>query len=126
MRQRGFTLVEILAAVAVLVLGVAVLTESLGGAARAYERLDDKTRAWQVAADKLVELQVYQEWPGTGTSDSRVERFGQQWKIRTRVSQGPFPDTRRVDIDVGPVPAQSRDDWAIYYSLASLLGKPAS
>lgn len=124
MRQRGFTLVEILVALAVLVSAVVVLSDALGGAARNYSRLEEKTQAWQVASDKLVELQVYQQWPGTGTDDSRVERFGVQWLVRTRISGGPFPDTRRVDIDVGPAP-EGNEDWAVFYSLASLLGKPA-
>lgn len=121
--ERGFTLLEVLVALAVLTAAVTILSQALGGAANTQNRLAEKTRAFQVAGDKLVELQVFQEWPATGTQDSRVERFDRTWRIRTRVSEGPFPDTRRVDIDVGPQPTNG-EDWAIHYSLASLLGKP--
>lgn len=121
--ERGFTLVEVLVALVILASAMMVLSQTLGGAADIYGRLEDKTAAYQVASDKLVELQIYRRWPGTGTNDTRVERFGRTWRIRTEVSEGPFPDTRRVDIDVGPAPAQG-EDWTIEYSLASLLGKP--
>lgn len=121
--ERGFTLVEVLVALTVLAASITVLSQTLGGAADIFSRLEDKTRGYQVASDKLVELQVYQQWPGTGTSDSRVERFGRQWRIRTEVSEGPYPDTRRVDIEVGPQP-EGGENWAITYTMASLLGKP--
>lgn len=121
--ERGFTLVEVLVALTVLAAAITMLSQTLGGAANIFNRLENKTQGYQVASDKLVELQVYRQWPATGTNDDRVDRFGQTWRIRTEVSAGPFPDTRRVDIAVGPKPEGS-DDWAITYSMASLLGKP--
>jgi general secretion pathway protein I len=121
MRQYGFTLVEVLVAVVIIAGGAIALTQTQGSSARDLAWLGQKTRAYQVAADKLVELQVYQQWPGTGTQDSRVERFGERWAIRTEISSGPFPDTRRVDIAVSPMEADSE---APAYVLASLIGKP--
>jgi len=121
--ERGFTLVEVLVALTILAAAITVLSQTLGGAADIFNRLERKTQGYQVASDKLVELQVYRQWPNTGTNDDRVERFGHTWRIRTEVSAGPFPDTRRVDIAVGPQPRGDRD-WAITYSMASLLGKP--
>lgn len=121
--ESGFTLVEVLVALVVLSLGVVMLANSIGGGARAYSRVDDKVRAWMVAADKLVELQVYQQYPAVGTDDSRVERFGETWNVRTRVSAGPYPDTRRVDIEVGPEVGFGEES-AIYWSQMSLIGKP--
>lgn len=121
--ESGFTLVEVLVALTVLAAAITVLSQTLGGAADIFNRLESKTQGYQVASDKLVELQVFREWPGTGTSDDQVERFGETWRIRTEVSEGPFPDTRRVDIQVGPRP-EGDEDWAIAYSMASLLGKP--
>ena len=119
----GFTLVEVLVALVVMSLGVMMLANSIGGSAKAYSRIDDKVRAWMVASDKLVELQVYQEYPPVGTNDSTEERFGETWAVRTRVSNGPYPDTRRVDIEVGPEAGfgeEGRIDW----TQSSLIGKP--
>ena len=121
--DRGFTLVEVLVALVIMASGVMMLSASIGGSANGYARIDDKTRAWMVAADKLVELQVFQQFPPVGTNDETVERFDRDWRVRTTVSNGPFPDTRRVDIDVGPE-AEFAEEEAIYWTQSSLLGKP--
>src|SRR5699024_12006353 len=69
-------------------------------------------------------MQVYQQWPNTGTDDEVVTRGEQEWWIETKISAGPYPDTRRVDIDVGPMIDDQRKPLA--YTLASLIGKPAA
>lgn len=122
-RQGGFTLIEVLVAVVILSLAAVVLANAFGSSANGFARMEERTAAWLVASDKLVELQVYQQWPGVGTQDDRLEQNGREWQIRTRISPGPYPDTRRVDVEVGPVPAQGQDFY-VTYSQGSLLGKP--
>lgn len=122
-QQRGFTLIEVLVAVIILSLAALTLANSFGSSANGFARMEDRTAAWLVASDKLVELQVYQQWPGVGTQDDRLEQNGREWQIRTRISPGPYPDTRRVDVQVGPVPERGQDFY-VTYSLGSLLGKP--
>lgn len=124
MKQRGFSLIEVMVALVVLMMGAVVLSQSLGGAASAYSWLDQRTRAYMIASDKLVEMQVYQEWPGVGTQDETVERNDERWRVRTRVSDGPFPGTRRVDIEVGPVAEFGREAHTSH-TLSSLLAQPA-
>ena len=121
--QRGFTLIEVLVAVVILSLAALVLANAFGGSAMGFSRMQERTAAWLIASDKLVELQVYQQWPGVGTQDEKREVNDVEWKIRTRVSNGPYPDTRRVDIEVGPEPEQGQDFYYVY-SQGSLLGKP--
>ena len=122
--QRGFTLVEVLVAVSILALVMVTLGQSMGATARAYTNINETHLGFLVASDKLVEMQVYQQWPTTGTSDSEVTRRGRDWWIETTISEGPYPDTRRVDIEVGPL--QGDDKGGMAYRLASLIGKPAS
>ncbi|MBQ25406.1 type II secretion system minor pseudopilin GspI [Alcanivorax sp.] len=123
-RQQGFTLVEVLIAVSILALVMVVLGQTMGSTARAYTNINETHLGFLVASDKLVEMQVYQQWPSTGESDSTVTRNGREWWINTRVSEGPYPDTRRVDIEVGMM--QDDDEGQMAYHLASLIGKPAS
>ena len=106
--QAGFTLVEVVLAVAVLALAMVTLGQTLGASAVAYRNIDDTRQAYLVAADKLVEMQVYQQWPNTGTNDDQVTRGDREWWVRTTISAGPYPDTRRVDIEVKSVPAMRR------------------
>jgi general secretion pathway protein I len=122
-KQAGFTLVEVLVAVVVLSLAAVVLANAFGSSAMGFSRMQERTEAWLLASDKLVEMQVYQQWPSVGTQDDKREVDGIEWRIRTRISNGPYPDTRRVDIEVGPEP-ESGADFYITYSQGSLIGMP--
>ncbi|MCK5874181.1 MAG: type II secretion system protein [Alcanivoracaceae bacterium] len=121
--SRGFTLVEILVSLVILAGVAIVLADTIGAGAVAHTRLDDTTRAWRVASDKLVELQVYQRWPGIGVQDETIERNDERWMVRTKISSGPYADTRRVDIEVGPEPEPGKERL-VTWSVFSLLGKP--
>ncbi len=88
-RQRGFTLVEVLIAVSILALVMVVLGQTMGSTARAYTNINETHLGFLVASDKLVEMQVYQQWPSTGESDATVTRNGREWWVNTRVSEGP-------------------------------------
>lgn len=121
--QSGFTLIEVLIAVSVMALLMAALANTVGNSANGYGRINEKFLAWMVASDKLVELQVFNQYPATGTQDSTVERFERRWSVRTVVTQGPYPDTRRVDISVGPE-AGFGEQGRIVLEQATLIGKP--
>ncbi|MBQ0755378.1 MAG: type II secretion system minor pseudopilin GspI [Gammaproteobacteria bacterium] len=122
-KNAGFTLVEVLVAVVVLSLAAVVLANAFGSSAMGFSRMQERTEAWLLASDKLVEMQVYQQWPSVGTQDDKREVDGIEWRIRTRISSGPYPDTRRVDIEVGPEP-ENGADFYITYSQGSLIGLP--
>lgn len=122
-RQHGFTLLEVLVALAILALVMVVLGQTLGSAIRAYDHLDMKTRAWLVASDKMVEMQVYARWPAVGTQTEKLTRDGEDWQLTTQVSKGPFNGTRRVDIAV--TLQQDAGKGGALYTLSGLLGEPS-
>lgn len=121
--QQGFTLVEVVLAVAILALAMVALSQTLGASAKAYLNINATRQAYMVAADKLVELQVYSRWPAVGSSDDTITRGDQEWWVHTKISAGPYPGTRRVDIDVGRV--KDEQHLPLQYSMVSLIGKPA-
>ena len=123
-REQGFTLVEVLVAVLVLAAVMVTLGQTLGATARAYTNINDTHEGYLVASDKLVELQVYQAWPKVGINDEQVNRNDRDWWIKTHVKEGPYPDTRRVDIEVGLMLESGKS--SMIYELASLIGKPAT
>lgn len=122
--QRGFTLLEVMVALAIFVAAALALDSAMGANTRGTIRLEEKTLASWVAANKLVELQVYQQWPGTGRQDDRAAMAGRDWLVETEVSPGPVPDTRRVDIRVGEVPGEG-GERQFSATLTALLTRPS-
>lgn len=122
----GFTLIEVMVALAIFVAVALTLDSTMGANIRGVTRYEEKTFAMWVAANKLVELQVYQKWPGNGRQDDEAEFAGRKWFIETTVSNGPYPDTRRVDIAVGQRPEGVLTVKNSVSTLTALLVKPAA
>lgn len=123
--EQGFTLIEVLVALGILVFSMMALMQSLSTASQHTLMLDEHTQGYLLASNKLVELQVHQEWPNTGTQAEVVEINEQSWRIRTKVAEGPYPGTRRVDIEVGPVRVNA-GEWMPVYQTLTMLGAPPS
>lgn len=123
---RGFTLIEVLVALVVFVAVALALDSTMTSNVVSTTRLEEKTLAGWVASNKLVELQVYQRWPENGRQDDEAEFAGRTWFVRTEVGDGPFPDTRRVDIEVGPKPDAAMEEKHPVTTLTALLVRPLS
>lgn len=124
-RARGFTLIEVMVALAIFVALAMALDSTMTANVRGVTRFEEKTLAAWVASNKLVELQVYQRWPAIGRQDDESEFAGRQWFIETEVGNGPFPGTRRVDIAVGPRPEGALQEKHPVSTLTALLVEPA-
>lgn len=123
-RQAGFTLIEVMVALAVFVAVALTLDSTMTANLTTSSRFEEKSLASWVASNKLVELQIYQRWPANGRQDDEAEFAGRSWFVQTEVSDGPFPDTRRIDIGVGPKPEQMFSDKKPVMTLTALLVKP--
>ncbi|MBM7060888.1 type II secretion system minor pseudopilin GspI [Pseudomonas sp. UL073] len=97
-RARGFTLLEVLVALAIFaVVAASVLaasSRSLQGAAR----LEDKTLAMWIADNQLTELQLAANPPADGRSEGQVEFAGRRWQWRSLVEATSEPEMRRATI----------------------------
>jgi general secretion pathway protein I len=98
--NRGFTLVEVLVALAVIsvVLGAVIQTAAIQSDNLGHLR--NRSFAQWVAANRINELQVLRQLPPVGRDQGR-ERMGHHtWEWTTEVSQTPTEGIRRIDVQV--------------------------
>jgi len=98
--QSGFTLMEILVALAIVAIVLGALVQAAGASAANAGRLRDKTVAQWVGANRLAELQIEGSFPDTGSKTGEAEMLGQVWHWKTNVQKVEDDDLRRVDIEV--------------------------
>lgn len=114
---RGFTLVEILAALAVLAIAMAAILSGMARYADTAGRLKAQTVALWVAHNRLTELELQPQWPALGRSDGEVEMAGAEWTWRAEVKTTPDERLRRVDIRV----SRTDDDETDLVSLSAFM-----
>lgn len=96
----GFTLVEVLVALAVLAIALAAVLHAMGQAIDLTTGLRDRTLALWVAEERAAERQLRREWPALDTTEGTLELGGRKWRWRERVSATPLEELRRVDIEI--------------------------
>ncbi|HSN18422.1 MAG TPA: type II secretion system minor pseudopilin GspI [Gammaproteobacteria bacterium] len=99
-RQAGFTLMEVLVALAVLALGMLAVIGAGGTTARNTAYLRDDTFASWVGLNELTMLRVAQTWPSADTLDGDADMAGEKWHWKATMSKTSDPGLLRIDIDV--------------------------
>jgi general secretion pathway protein I len=102
MRQRGFTLLEVLVALAILAIALAASVRAAGQQASAHEILRDGSYARWVAANLIAETRLNEPFPAPGTREGQSRMAGRIWRWRLVVSDTPDGDIRRLDAAVFP------------------------
>ena len=105
----GFTLVEVLVALAVLTIALAAVMRTLSQSIDTSGSLRDRTIALWVAQNQLATHQIQHDWPELRTSEGTTEMVGREWRWREQVTAtNGEPDLRQIEIEVraasGPQP----------------------
>ena len=98
--QRGFTLIEVLAALVIVALGMIAAIQAVTQSARNGTYLRDKTLAHWIGMNVLTERRLQASVPDIAESTGRVEFASQQWQWTMKVTQTQVPSLRRIDIAV--------------------------
>ena len=111
----GFTLVEILVALAIVAVALAAGMRALAQSADSASTLQSRTLALWVAQNRLANAQLADPWPSLGTSSGDAEQACARLVWRETISGTPNPAFRKVEIVVAE--PQTPD-----YALARLIG----
>ncbi|MHB8428677.1 MAG: type II secretion system minor pseudopilin GspI [Acidiferrobacterales bacterium] len=99
-RARGFTLLEVLVALAVLAIAlVAVMRVTIQSVETSISLRNHLEAQW-VAENRLTEHQLRGDWPSTDTTSGTTEFNGRKWYWREEVAATPIPGFRRIRIEV--------------------------
>ncbi len=98
--NHGFTLLEVLVAMAILSLGMIAVFGAMSQSLSATTRLRDKTLAHWIAINQITELQVTGEYPGAGKRRDQVDMAKTEWIYDMKIADVPQIDMRRIDIAV--------------------------
>ena len=104
-RHRGFTLIEVLAALVIVALGMLGVIQAVTQTARNGTYLREKTLAHWIALNVITERRLQPSPPEVSESSDEVEFAGRRWRWTMRVTQTEVESLRRMDVSVRPADA---------------------
>jgi general secretion pathway protein I len=120
MRQRGFTLMEVLVALAVVAISLTALVGAVGRVTHNDGSLRDRTFADWVAMNELTSIRLAKTIPGSGSLDGDADMGGQKWHWKATFSTTEDPNLERVDVAVSTADQPDDPVWTV----SGFLGNP--
>ena len=120
-KQKAFTLVEVMVALAVIALGLAAVIKTVTSTTNNTIYLRDKTLAYWVAQNQISEIEVSTAAPKNGFTDGQETLAGLTWHWTRKVEGTEDPDTSRVEVTVRKDKDRSAQNYA---TLITLLFNP--
>ncbi len=117
----GFTLLEVLVALAILAITLGALIKASGSYASNASYLKEKTLAQWIAQNKATEYQLNNRFPPIGSREGDINYALQEWRWRIKVSKTDDRRLRRLDIDVILAGGEFKQPRA---SLVAFVGEP--
>jgi general secretion pathway protein I len=101
--QRGFTLVEVVVALAIVIIAFMAMYGSMMQSVAATTLMQEKTIATWIAFDRITELRINNEFPEDDESTDEIEMAGTEWVYTIRIIPTESEDILRVIVRVAPV-----------------------
>ncbi len=99
-KNSGFTLLEVLIALAILGLSLAAMAGKMGRMLNAANTMHDYTYASWIAHNKITEMRLANVVPDVSSSSGELEYAGTEWAWRAVVSETGIESLYRVDVTV--------------------------
>lgn len=102
MKARGFTLIEVMIALAIVALSVGALLGTVTSSASNIIYLKEKTLAEWVALNRITEIRIGQQMPDKGKRTGNAEMGGMRWQWEEEVIELPVKGMFRVEVHARP------------------------
>ncbi|MGH8130167.1 MAG: type II secretion system minor pseudopilin GspI [Steroidobacteraceae bacterium] len=97
---RGFTLVEVVVALAIVAIGMLAVFKTIGDTVNNVSYLRDRSLAAWIADNRITEIRLSGEMPSVDETAGELEYAGRRWHWITKVAQTPVEGLRRIDVSV--------------------------
>ena len=123
-QQRGFTLLEVMVALAIVSVALATLVKAARANASNAAYLRDKTFAQWVAVNKVTELRVSKTWPAIGEKKGHTLMGNNDWFWLAKVKKTEVPGIRTIEYKVYRSEQERIDNSLPVYRMTAFIGKP--
>ena len=96
----GFTLIEVMVALAILAIASASLVKVAGTALRQSAGLEERTLAYWVAANTLTQMRLERTSISVGDRTDIVIMASREWEVTVKTSDTADVDLKRADVTV--------------------------
>lgn len=117
-KRFGFTLIEVVVALAVITIGLSAVIKTTGIVTKNTAQLNERTIAMWVAQNAMAEFELDLEGEADKEIKGTEEMAGVEWHWSKTIKDTQDPDIKRVEIQVR---RESKSSAQVYASLVSLL-----
>ena len=116
--RRGFTLLEVLIALAIFSICALVILKQISQSVRHQERLETKTIALWIAENTIATRRLEPQWPDTGSYQSAIFVAEREWVVEQDIEATTNNSLRKITVSVHKADVDTPD-----VSLTGFLGK---
>jgi len=118
-RSPGFTLIEVMVALAIAALGLAAVTASVSQMIGAATAMQQRSYASWIAQNKIAEMRLANVVPDVSSSSGEVDYANREWAWRATVSETGIENLFRLDVAVS---IAGSDD--VIRTVSGFIGEP--
>jgi general secretion pathway protein I len=117
--QTGFTLAEVLVAVAVLAIALAAVMRVTAQSAGTASEVRDRMQGLWVAEDRLALQQMRHDYPPPDTKSGDTDWFGRKWYWTDKIQTTQVVGIRRIEIEI-----RADEKGTVFGHVVGLLREP--